>query len=421
MAAIMIDTDTTSLDAVLDRLAEITPPADDSTGRLTYEQLECWRLIRNLADHQIATHAAQLDDLGVAAKTGSTTKKLLVEMGFPPAAAARTTRIAEALGTLSKVEACAADGRLSGEIVDAIVRGVAVIEKRCPTALSDDNRIIHQTELLTQALSGATPTDIQRCAQTIGNTLADDQDCNPACDDRTLNTLSHDLTDDSRVDIRANINQAVGEKFIAMIDERSIPRPEPDGAADRRSADQRRADALETLLDQAAVGAAMDTIGTPRTQTLLTIPADGGDPAHLPWTGPVTNATAKQLSCDGTLTEIIIDGETVPLQMGHEKRLFPPHLRKAIILRDEFCIKCGAPPSHTQVHHVQHWSDGGNTELDNGCLLCQRCHTQVHHHGWDVVMGFDRHPWLVPPVEIDPQRRPRPAYNRRTMRLDDAA
>ena len=35
-------------------------------------------------------------------------------------------------------------------------------------------------------------------------------------------------------------------------------------------------------------------------------------------------------------------------------------------------------------------------------------------------MGPDRHPWLIPPADIDPQRSPRPAYNRRTMRLDDA-
>ncbi|MGW8935043.1 HNH endonuclease, partial [Gordonia terrae] len=66
------------------------------------------------------------------------------------------------------------------------------------------------------------------------------------------------------------------------------------------------------------------------------------------------------------------------------------------------------------------WADGGPTDLDNGCLLCQRCHTQVHHHSWQVVMGPDRHPWLIPPVDIDPKRLPRPAYNRRTMRLDDA-
>ncbi|MDV7175256.1 DUF222 domain-containing protein [Gordonia amicalis] len=417
----MIDTDTASLDAILDRLVEITPPVDDSTGRTTCAQLEFWRLIRNVADHQIATHAAQLDDLGVADKAGSTTKKLLIEMGFPPAAATRTTRIADALGTLSKVEACAADGRLSAEVVDAIVRGITTIEKRSPTKLSDDDHAIYETGLLTQALSGAAPTDIQKHAQTIGNTNADDQGGIPASDDRTLDTLSHHLTDDSRIDIRASVTQAVGEKFIAMIDERSMPRPEPDGADDRRSAEQRRADALEVLLDQAAVGAAMDTIGTPRTQTLLTIPADGGDPAFLPWTGSVTQATAKRLSCDGTLTEIIVDGETVPLQMGRERRLFPAHLRKAIILRDESCIKCGAPHSHTQVHHIEHWSDDGDTDLDNGCLLCQRCHTQVHHHGWEILMGFDRHPWLIPPADVDPQRRPLPAYNRRTMRLDDIA
>ncbi|GAC53108.1 hypothetical protein GOAMI_16_01040 [Gordonia amicalis NBRC 100051 = JCM 11271] len=82
----------------------------------------------------------------------------------------------------------------------------------------------------------------------------------------------------------------------------------------------------------------------------------------------------------------------MPLAMGRERRLFPAHLRKAIIVRDENCIKCGAPPSHTQVHHIQHWSDDGDTDLDNGCLLCRRCHTQIHHNGWDIMMGFDRHP-----------------------------
>ncbi|ATD72276.1 MULTISPECIES: HNH endonuclease [Gordonia] len=413
--------DTTSLGAVLDRLGEITPPADDPTGRATFEQLNLLRLIRNTVDHQIVSHAAALDALRVAEKAGSTTKKLLIEMGFAPAVSTRATRIAEAMGTLSKVEACAADGRLSGEVVDAIVRGIAAIEKRSPTMLSDDDRDAYEIDLLAQALSGATPAEIGKHASSIGNTIADEEGGIPACDDRALDTLSHHMTDDNRVEIHADVTQSVGEKFIAMIDERSVPRPEPDGAEDRRSVGRRRVDALELLLDQAAIGAALDTIGTPRTQVVLTIPADGGDPAFLPWTGPVTQATAKRLSCDGTLTEVIIDGETVPLQMGRERRLFPPHLRKAIVLRDQSCIKCGAPPSHTQVHHIEHWSDDGETELDNGCLLCQRCHSQVHHHGWAIMIGFDRHPWLIPPAHIDPQRRPQPAYNRRTMRLDDAA
>ncbi|WP_238419690.1 HNH endonuclease signature motif containing protein [Gordonia sp. 'Campus'] len=406
----------------LDQRIETTPPADDPSGRTTFDALNTLRLIRNAVDHQIALHTTQLDELRVAQMAGSTTKKLLIEMGYAPAAAHRIMRIVDALPALPTLARHAADGRLSTEIVDAIVRGMRHIETRCPEELSDNDKSSHEIELLGQALSGATPAQVIEHARTIGNTLADATDTSiPAADDAGLNAVNTHTTDDGRVDIRADLTQTIGEKFLTMIDERACPRPEPDGADDRRTAEQRRADALELILDQAALGASIDSIGSPRTQLLLTLPATGSDPASLPWTGSVTQAAAKEVSCDGSLTEIILDGEGVPLQMGQTRRLFPAHLRKAVIIRDSCCIKCGAAPSHTQVHHISHWADGGPTDLDNGCLLCQRCHTQVHHHGWDIVMGFDRHPWLVPPATIDPRRRPLPAYNRRTMRLDDAA
>ncbi|AFR48357.1 HNH endonuclease [Gordonia sp. KTR9] len=410
------------LTSLLDQLIETTPPAEDPTGTATFDALNVLRLIRNIVDHQIVTHTAQLDDLGVAQKTGSTTKKMVIEMGFAPAAALRAMRSVDALPELPALARHAADGRLSPEHVDAIIRGITQIEKRCPATLSDDERSEYEIELLGQALSGATPAQVFEHARTIANALVEATDSGiPAADDASLNTVNVHTTDDGRIDIRADLTQVVGEKFLAMIDERSCPRPEPDGADDRRTAEQRRADAFELILDQAALGASIDSIGSPRTQLLLTIPATGADPATLPWTGSVSQATAKRLSCDGSLTEVVLDDEGVPLQMGRTNLLFPAHLRKAVIVRDSCCVKCGAPPSHTQVHHVRHWADGGPADLDNGCLLCQRCHTQVHHHGWDIVMGSDRHPWLVPPVSIDPQRRPLPAYNRRTMRLDDAA
>ncbi|MFC9979515.1 DUF222 domain-containing protein [Gordonia sp. NPDC127522] len=409
------------LATLLDQLIETTPPSDDPTGRATFDAIDALRLIRNIVDHQIVTHAAQLDGLRVAQKAGSTTKKLLIESGHAPAAAHRTMRGVDALPGLPALSRHAADGRLSGEVVDAIVRGMHQIDKRCGEALSDGDRSQHESELIAQALSGATPTQVLEHARAIAKALADDSDTGlPAADDPSLNAVTAHTTDDGRVEVRADLTQVVGEKFLTMIDERSCPRPEPDGAEDRRTAEQRRADAFELILDQAAIGATLDTAGSPRTQLILTIPATG-DPAKLPWTGSVSHATAKQVSCDGSLTEIILDREGVPLQMGHTRRLYPAHLRKAVIVRDACCVKCGAPPSHTQVHHIESWADGGPTDLDNGCLLCQRCHTQVHHHGWDIVMGFDRHPWLVPPASIDPQRRPLPAYNRRTMRLDDAA
>ncbi|WP_288338403.1 HNH endonuclease, partial [uncultured Gordonia sp.] len=127
------------------------------------------------------------------------------------------------------------------------------------------------------------------------------------------------------------------------------------------------------------------------------------------------------LSCDTTITKIILNTDGVPLDVGRQERLFTPGQRKALLVRDRGCIKCGAHAGRCQAHHAHHWADGGPTDLDNGCLLCSSCHDDVHHHGWDIIMGFDRHPWLIPPASVDPKRRPIPSYHRRTMRLDDAA
>ena len=188
-----------------------------------------------------------------------------------------------------------------------MVRGITLIDTRAAAALSDDDRSLVESELLTQAFSGATPAEINDHARSIAvRVAATDQDAVPAADDAPLNTAHTRVTEEGRI----------GEKFLSMIDERSCPRPEPDGAEDRRGAAQRRADGLELLLDQAAIGAAMTTAGAPRTQVLVTIPADSADPARLPWVGAVTASTARPLSCDGGVAEIVLDGEGVPLRMG---------------------------------------------------------------------------------------------------------
>ncbi|MEO5610332.1 MAG: HNH endonuclease, partial [Ornithinibacter sp.] len=67
------------------------------------------------------------------------------------------------------------------------------------------------------------------------------------------------------------------------------------------------------------------------------------------------------------------------------------------------------PAAWARAHHVQHWADGGLSDLDNAALLCQRHHTLVHtrrliahvrakpdhlgrHVVWDLTQGsYDRH------------------------------
>ncbi len=55
-------------------------------------------------------------------------------------------------------------------------------------------------------------------------------------------------------------------------------------------------------------------------------------------------------------------------------------MRRALEVRNQ--RRCAFPScTHTKfldAHHVEHWADGGLTELDNLVLLCRRHHTFVH-------------------------------------------
>ncbi|MFJ6094843.1 HNH endonuclease [Williamsia muralis] len=369
--------------------------------------------LRNAVEARLAAGAAIIDRLGLAKRSGSTTSKLLQANGAAPAAAARWLRIGTGLVGLERTAGYFRDGFLSAEHVDAVVRGVRHVRGRIAGGMSEAFRYEVERKLLSHAMSGAPPAGIGWIARAIGNEVAGDQGGVPAAEDASLNTLDYVITSDGRLSGRFDLDAVIGEKMMSALDVWSRPRPEPDGSADTRTPAQRRADALHQLLD--CGGGGQSLISAPRTEVALTVPADHPDRASLRWMGPVTEATAAAAACDAVITSITLDGQQVPIDLSPPKRLFTGPVRKAILLRDTCCIKCGAPATWSDCHHIVHWANGGPTTLANGCLLCRTCHRAVHHTDWDIVMGVDGHPWLIPPADIDPTRQPLPAYNRRTL------
>ena len=46
---------------------------------------------------------------------------------------------------------------------------------------------------------------------------------------------------------------------------------------------------------------------------------------------------------------------------------------------------CGAPPSWTEAHHIDHWDEHrGRTDVDDGVLLCRFCHLNLHNNRWRI-------------------------------------
>ncbi len=83
---------------------------------------------------------------------------------------------------------------------------------------------------------------------------------------------------------------------------------------------------------------------------------------------------------------------SLPLDVGRATDTIPPHLRRAVIVRDRHCAApgCLQPPPACQVHHSIPRKLGGRTKLTNLLLLCTFHHLiLVHRWNWTITLNPD--------------------------------
>jgi hypothetical protein len=94
----------------------------------------------------------------------------------------------------------------------------------------------------------------------------------------------------------------------------------------------------------------------------------------------------------GSLLGRPFTGLSQPLDIGRATRVIPPHLHRALTIRDGHCQfpGCDQPPPVCEAHHLMPWARGGPTSLDNLTLLCRFHHLiAVHHWGWTLTRSRD--------------------------------
>jgi hypothetical protein len=199
---------------------------------------------------------------------------------------------------------------------------------------------------------------------------------------RSLTFIKHA---DGSGSVRGDLDPVGMEKFQSVI-ESFVQKHRP--AGDIRTRAQQQADALVQWADNTLAAGTAPTLRTFKPQVIVTIPHTdlvypeaGPAVAEMGFGAIISAARARWLACDGNITRIVIGPEGQPLDVGRSQRVVPPHLRRAVDVRDTSCVfaGCGAPHHWCDVHHLIHWLDGGDTSLENSGLLCERHHTQVHH------------------------------------------
>jgi hypothetical protein len=140
--------------------------------------------------------------------------------------------------------------------------------------------------------------------------------------------------------------------------------------------------------------------------------------------GPLLSDAERQyLTCDATC-EVWFHRDGQPIGAARTTRTINRRLRRALEYRHRTCAVpgCGATRG-LHAHHIQHWEDGGPTELDNLVLLCPY-HHRAHHRGVIIITGPVDHltvtdsdgrpltpgslarPPTRPPPEVAPYRGP---------------
>jgi hypothetical protein len=107
----------------------------------------------------------------------------------------------------------------------------------------------------------------------------------------------------------------------------------------------------------------------------------------------VSRDTARRLSCDAGVVEVVEDEHGTPLSVGRKRRTIAGALKRALRRRDSACTYPGCTHRiFLKGHHIQHWADGGETSLNNAALLCSTHHHHVHEYGYTIELDLEQRP-----------------------------
>jgi hypothetical protein len=183
--------------------------------------------------------------------------------------------------------------------------------------------------------------------------------------------------------------------------------------------------ALDGLVEMIRVAGAADqglVFGTHRPTvrvhvTLADLDRRRGAASIEGQTASISLPTAERLACsDGYLP--ILFGNGPALDLGRTRRLFSTAQRDVLAAIWGGCPVpgCDRPPSWTEAHHIDMFSEGGTTCVQDGILLCRHHHMLIHNNGWRIWRRGSEY-YLDPPpgdtlnkrIKLEPRN---PTYRR---------
>jgi hypothetical protein len=327
------------------------------------------------ADARRAAWVAEAERVGAARALGfrSTTEWLAALSGEPVPVVRSQIAVASALERMPETQ----KAFVAGEVSESRVRVLAQAQALCPAEFARDEKQL--VARVTAASSQQVPKVLAAWKRTADPQVAEAE----AERLRGLRALHLSGSWSGMVHLSGDLDPASALEVLPVI--QALSEPANLDPNDTRTPAQARADALVEICRRCT-----QTNGEgkrPPARVLVTIPwntLSAGEGIVDTEAGPISAETARRLTCDATVSRIILDPQSVPIEMGRATRVIPDRLRRLLELRDPHCTHpgCHIPARWCDAHHIRHWADGGKTEISNLRLLCSRHHTAAHQDTW---------------------------------------
>ncbi|MFT4088913.1 MAG: DUF222 domain-containing protein [Gordonia sp. (in: high G+C Gram-positive bacteria)] len=380
----------------LTRMGELLDQVDPLDYRmLSADQAQSVAVLLRELNSRLSTHVG-MAVRAVQATTPARTSPQVISGGFgnDTHAVLGEIKTARVLESASVSERAAADGVISH-------RHATVIAK----ALQDlpGNVTVEQRERCEQQLLRDAQTLSPRDLEVRGRRITDQYKPTPKVDEdedallrrreaRAWANTRFSMWDkrDGTWGIDATLPELAARQLKTILDAITAPRRahlEP--GVEGESLQQRMGHAFTGLVESLPTDHLPTTGGTP-ARVIITINEESlrsrVAAATLDTGERISAGETRRLACTHGILPMILNSDSVPIDLGRTQRLFNTHQRTALAVMDHGCAApgCDRPAPWCEAHHPHPWEAGGHTNLDNAVLLCSAHHHQAHQHNWRI-------------------------------------
>ncbi|MCW2755395.1 MAG: endonuclease [Marmoricola sp.] len=393
------------LHACLDRVALVDADELDAAGQAD--------LLLSMTRAEARIAAVKLTVLAAAERTRTALRSGAASTGqwaakvinTDQAAAHRQVGLAQGLDRRIATQRALSAGDISPEHAAVIIQA----DRQLPSQIKAEQRDVVERTLISKA-QALSPGALRKAARRALAAVEDDTMVVDAHENEIVADLEARARARTRLTMYDNADGTVtghftipvlqGHLLRKVLETITAPRRSRLGATHAQAGDQEartdwdraRGDAFCELLEHVPT----DHLH-PKTAATLVVSLeldtlrDALKVAHLDTDESLSADSVRRLACTSSLLPAVLDGASLPLDLGRSARLFSEAQRTALGIRHKTCAAdgCERPFAWCELHHLVAWALGGKTDLDQAVPLCHFHHQRIHDGNYQHVRARD--------------------------------